>query len=133
MLIQPDLNESDRQFVREALHSMVTEDSSVSKACSEAGIDVAGKTGTAEHANEEPDTLFVGFAPYDDPKYVCSVVLQHSDSSTTDAAPVVVQVLKAAIEGEGNASAEVQSIDGYAGESLKSGVSIGSSLGSRGN
>ena len=133
VLIQPDLNESDRKFVCEALHSMVTEDSSVSKFCSDAGIDVAGKTGTAEHANEEPDTLFVGFAPYDDPKYVCSAVLQHSDSSTTDAAPVVVQVLKAALEGENNASAEVGTIAGYAGESLKSGVSIGSSLGSRGN
>ena len=133
VLIQPNLNESDRQFVREALHSMVTEDTSISKVCEEAGIDVAGKTGTAEHANEQPDTLFVGFAPYDDPKYVCSVVLQHSEESTTDAAPVVVQVLKAAIEGEGNASAEVGTIAGYAGESLKSGVSIGSSLGSRGN
>ena len=133
ILIQPELNESDRNFVREALHDMVQQDKVISKACDEAGIDVAGKTGTAEHANEEPDTLFVGFAPYNNPKYVCSCVLQHSESSSEDAAPVVVQVLKAALDGENNATAEVEKISGYAGEELKSGEDIGASLGSRSN
>lgn len=133
VLVQPELNEADRKFVCEALHDMVLSDSSVSGFCDEAGIDMAGKTGTAEHANEVPDTLFVGFAPYDNPKYVAACVLQHGDSATEDSAPIVVDVLKAAIEGENNASTEVGTIAGYAGESLKSGVSVGSSLGSRGN
>ena len=120
-LVAPELNENDRQFVCEALHDMVASDDSVSSYCETAGIDMAGKTGTAEHTGELPDALFVGYAPYDEPKYVCSCVLQHGSSATRDAAPIVVNVLKAAIEGEGNASTEVGRINGYAGEKLITG------------
>ena len=132
-LIQPELNESDIKFVREALHDMVTGDTNVTKVCNELGVDAAGKTGTAEHANEIPDTLFVGYAPYDDPKYVCACVLQHGNSATLDSAPIVINVLNAAIAGETDATLEVGAIAGYAGEELITGENEGASLGARGN
>ena len=132
-LVQPDLNEENLHFVQDALHDMVQSDKNVKGVCDDLGIDVAGKTGTAEHANEIPDTLFVGYAPYDEPKYVCACVLQHGNSATLDSAPIVCNVLNAAIKGEGDATLEVGSIAGYAGEELISGANPGASLGARGN
>ena len=41
------------------------------------GVDVAGKTGTAENGDGEPYTLwFTGFAPADDPQVAVAVVVE---------------------------------------------------------
>ncbi len=57
------------------------------------GFDIAGKTGTAEvgiDATANQDTsLFVGFGPVADPKFVVSVVMEQSGFGTAAAAPTV--------------------------------------------
>ncbi len=118
VITEPDMNASDIAFVREALHDMATTDATVGKLVSNAGIDIAGKTGTAEHSGKRPDAIFVGYGPYTDPKFVCACVLQAGDSGGEYAAPIVVDVLKAAIDGEENGELEVGTVAGYAGESL---------------
>lgn len=133
VIAEPDVSKSNLEFVREALHGVVQENSVIRKAFNSAGVDGAGKTGTAEHANELPDALFVGYAPYENPKYVCSCVLQHGSDSQEDAAPIVAEVLKAAIESQDNNNLEVKTIEGYAGEQLITGEDEGASLGSRSN
>jgi penicillin-binding protein 2 len=133
VISEPNLNKSDLEFVREALRGMVRENTAVKKIFDEVGLDCAGKTGTAEHANEKPDALFVGFGPYDSPKYVCACVLQHGNDAQADASPIVAHVLKAAIDSQDNGSLEANSIAGYAGEALISGSDPGASLGSRSN
>lgn len=42
---------------------------------------VGGKTGTAQVPNGSDNVIFVGFAPYDNPEIVVSVVLEHGDIS----------------------------------------------------
>lgn len=123
-----NVNESHRAFVCDALHDMVAESKVISKLATEAGIDVAGKTGTAEHANEIPDALFVGYAPYDKPKYVCVSVMQHGSSGEQVASKIVVDVLQAALESDGNSDLEVGRVAGYAGEKLKDGTAEGESV-----
>lgn len=118
VIAEPQMNSSDLEFVREALHDMATTDATVGKLVSRAGIDIAGKTGTAEHSGKRPDALFVGYGPYDDPKYVCACVLQAGDGGGEYAAPIVVEVLAATFAGENDGSLEVGQIAGYAGESL---------------
>ena len=68
------------------------------------GIQVAGKTGTAENApNEPPHAWFIAFAPAENPQYAVSVIIEHGGSSGADAevtggrvaAPVAAQVLRA--------------------------------------
>jgi len=66
------------------------------------GIQVAGKTGTAENApNEPPHAWFIAFAPADDPLYAISVLVEHGGSSQAEttggrvAAPIAAQVLSA--------------------------------------
>ncbi|MEG1989375.1 MAG: penicillin-binding protein 2 [Clostridia bacterium] len=46
------------------------------------GIEVAGKTGTAEVSNGSSDGIFVGFAPYDKPKIAIVAVINHGGEGT---------------------------------------------------
>jgi len=68
------------------------------------GIQVAGKTGTAETGtNAPPHAWFIAFAPADNPQYAVAVLVEHGGSSGADAevtggrvaAPVAAQVLRA--------------------------------------
>lgn len=80
-------------------------------------ICVAGKTGTSQvvkitkkqreenlYKNElkpwwnRDHALFIGFAPYENPKYAVCVVLEHECSGSREAAPFAVNVLQKAIE-----------------------------------
>lgn len=68
------------------------------------GVDVAGKTGTAENAPGEPYTLwFTGFAPANDPQVAVAVVVENgggrgqSAFGNTVAAPIAKQVIEAVL------------------------------------
>lgn len=132
-LVELDFETEYINFVRNALHDVILQSEELAPTFEDLELDAAGKTGTAEHANENPDALFVGYAPYDNPKYVCACVLQHGNSAQQDAAPIVGNVLKAAIESETNGEMEVGKINGYAGEELITGINIGNSTGARGD
>ncbi len=65
------------------------------------GIQVAGKTGTAETTeNEPPHAWFIAFAPAIEPQYAIAVLVEHGGSSQSEttggrvAAPVAAQVLR---------------------------------------
>ncbi len=68
------------------------------------GVDVAGKTGTAENDGDEPYTLwFTGFAPADDPQIAVAVVVEdgggmgQSGSGDTLAAPIAKKIIEAVL------------------------------------
>ena len=68
------------------------------------GVDVGGKTGTAENGAAQPYTLwFTGFAPADDPQVAVAVVVEdgggqnQSGSGNTIAAPIAKKVLEAVL------------------------------------
>ncbi|WP_406645824.1 penicillin-binding protein 2 [Aliisedimentitalea scapharcae] len=83
------------------------------------GLRMAGKTGTSQVRNitaaeraagvirnkdlpwERRDhALFVGFAPFDDPKYAVSVVVEHGGGGSTAAAPIARDIMLQALYGE---------------------------------
>lgn len=68
------------------------------------GVQVAGKTGTAENGSNDPYTLwFTGFAPADDPKVAVAVVVENgggqgqSGSGNDIAAPIAKKVMEAVL------------------------------------
>jgi peptidoglycan glycosyltransferase len=68
------------------------------------GVDVAGKTGTAENGEGEPYSLwFTGFAPANDPQVAIAVVVQNGGgigqdgTGNTLAAPIAKRVLEAVL------------------------------------
>ena len=61
------------------------------------GVQVAGKTGTAEIAEAESHAWFAGFAPARDPQVAVVVLVENGGSGGTVAAPVAKQVIAAAL------------------------------------
>ncbi|TCT17095.1 cell division protein FtsI/penicillin-binding protein 2 [Natranaerovirga pectinivora] len=62
---------------------------------------VAGKTGTAEHRKDEkPHSLFIGFAPTDNPKIVVSIVVENAGTGTQAAVPIARRLLEAYFENQ---------------------------------
>ncbi|MBI4492939.1 MAG: hypothetical protein HY690_09120 [Chloroflexi bacterium] len=62
------------------------------------GVQVAGKTGTAEvGAGRTPHAWFVGYAPADKPVVAVAAILEHQGSGSDFAAPAAREVLAAAL------------------------------------
>ena len=62
------------------------------------GIQVAGKTGTAEKGDGTNLAWFIGFAPADDPQVAIAVVIEDTQSTGGEAAaPLAAAVIKAAL------------------------------------
>ncbi|MBV7363112.1 penicillin-binding protein 2 [Actinomycetaceae bacterium TAE3-ERU4] len=66
------------------------------------GIQVAGKTGTAETGRNGSHAWFTGFAPADNPKYAIAVVLEAGNgeylTGGPDAGPIAARILKAGLQ-----------------------------------
>jgi len=80
-------------------------------------IKLAGKTGTSQVASLQRDpktgrilkneelpwrlrdhALFVAFAPFDNPRYACAVVIEHGESGSRAAAPIAKKIMDAVME-----------------------------------
>jgi peptidoglycan glycosyltransferase len=63
------------------------------------GVDVAGKTGTAQNGDGRPFTLwFTGFAPANDPQVAVAVVVENGTSfGNVVAAPIAKKVIEAVL------------------------------------
>ena len=62
------------------------------------GIEVAGKTGTAEVlADQPPHAWFIGFAPAGDPQIAVAVIKENAGPGGTHAGPIARKVMEAAL------------------------------------
>jgi penicillin-binding protein 2 len=57
------------------------------------GVEIAGKTGTAQNSQGDDHAWFVGYAPVDNPKYVSVALIEGGGSGSSVAGPVVAQML----------------------------------------
>lgn len=57
------------------------------------GIDVAGKTGTAQNAHGPDHALFAGYAPIDSPRYAAVAVIEAGLHGSSVASPMVGEIL----------------------------------------
>ena len=86
--------------VKEAMLAVV--ESGTGTAAQISGVQVAGKTGTAQVSNTETNSLFVGFAPYETPTVAIAVVIEDYEDSGVSAASVAGDVLAAALAAQGS-------------------------------
>src|SRR5207237_1380573 len=59
-----------------------------------AAFPVAGKTGTAQAGNKQDTSLFMSFAPAEDPQFVIGVVMEEAGFGASAAAPVARRILE---------------------------------------
>lgn len=76
-----DIKEEVFDKVKEGMLS-VTEDGTGNRIFSDYPIKVGGKTGTAQVTGKKDHTVFVAFAPYDDPEIAVAVIIEHGQFST---------------------------------------------------
>ena len=72
---------------------------------------VAGKTGTAEVGGKQDTSLFIAYAPADNPRYVISAVLEQAGLGASSAAPVVRRVLEGIAVKEGVVTAPLGTVN----------------------
>jgi penicillin-binding protein 2 len=104
-------NAKTLKFVREGLFQVMNNPKGTAFLRRGPGIMMAGKTGTSQVKSASADKvyqkcdlmdyesrhhgLFVGFAPYDDPKVATAVIIEHGCSGSGAAAPVAEKVVTA--------------------------------------
>jgi len=114
-----DINPEHLAAVRRGMFEVVNHPRGTARGSrfSEKGMEMAGKTGTsqvrfitkAERArgvirNEDlpwerrDHALFVGYAPYDNPKYAVSVIVEHGGGGSKAAAPIASDIMLAALQ-----------------------------------
>jgi penicillin-binding protein 2 len=107
---EPDLRADLREFgmtdeeiewVRRGMWKVVNEPGGTGKRAQVKGVEVAGKTGTAQfwrevHGKKEKDnhTWFVSFAPYDNPKLAVCVFVQGAQSGGGVSAPIAQRIFE---------------------------------------
>ena len=85
--------------LREMMSNVVREGTGTAAALS--GIQVAGKTGTAERGDGTNQVWFIGLAPVDDPEIAVAVTVERTDGQGgTVAAPIAKQVLEKLLGGQ---------------------------------
>ena len=72
--------------IRQALRNVVADPSGTADMLSGLAVSVAGKTGTAQVSQGQPHAWFVGFFPFEKPKFVICVFLEHGGSGQASCA-----------------------------------------------
>ncbi|MEY2552036.1 MAG: penicillin-binding protein 2, partial [Verrucomicrobiota bacterium] len=88
------------QLARKGLWKVVNEEGGTGHAAHLNGVQVAGKTGTAQAMTEgKKDTIawFACFAPFDNPKYTIVVMVQGGEHGGSVAAPIATRILERAL------------------------------------
>ncbi|KEJ89096.1 penicillin-binding protein 2 [Sulfitobacter donghicola] len=109
-----DMKDSNLRKIRKSMYTVVNDRRGTayrSRIIAD-GMRMAGKTGTSQvrsavvNNNEVPweqrdHALFVSFAPYENPRFACAVLVEHGGGGSTAAAPIARDVmLQALYEGE---------------------------------
>ncbi|MEM9400117.1 MAG: penicillin-binding protein 2 [Verrucomicrobiota bacterium] len=100
-----NINESDMKAIHDSLRAVVT--SGTGKKAGVDGFPVCGKTGTAQFMTtlngrrvKDNRAWFNGFAPYDNPRYAITVIVEGGKGGGSTAGPIVHKVMKGIYEME---------------------------------
>jgi penicillin-binding protein 2 len=110
-----DLGISRRPFdiVRHAMY-LVVNGSGTATNIRDVNLQIAGKTGTAQNpgGDKKEHAVFIGFAPYNNPKIAIAVIVENAGFGSVAAAPIARDVIKAFLVKDKTASAPQQNIAG---------------------
>lgn len=76
--------------VRQGMRETVTDGSA--KSLQAAGMDVAGKTGTAQVSGKDNHAWFTGFGPYEDPQIAVTVLVENGKEGASVAVPIAKDI-----------------------------------------
>lgn len=94
------LSNKSWSLVREGMRRVVMEIGGTGRAAQVPGIEVAGKTGTAQNPHGKSHAWFMGFAPYDNPKIAICVMVENVGYGGSFAAPIAGLCMEEFLYGE---------------------------------
>ena len=80
------------EFVARVMRDVVRE--GTGRAAALPGVEVAGKTGTAETGSGRDHAWFIGYAPASRPEIALAVIVEHGGSGGSVAAPIAREMLR---------------------------------------
>jgi len=83
------------QILNEGLKEAVAQ--GTGRAASLPGINIAGKTGTAQNPQGKDHAWFIGFAPVENPKIAYAIFVEHGGRGGVAAAPLARKVILTAL------------------------------------
>jgi penicillin-binding protein 2 len=92
------VSDATLDIVRRGMHRVVNGDHGTGRRAQIPGIEVAGKSGTAQGPRADDDAWFVAFAPYENPEIAVAVVIEGGGGGGANAAPVARAVMEAYFE-----------------------------------
>ena len=98
-------------FLRRSMVNVVEASNGTGKQARIRGIEVGGKTGTAQNPHGDDHSWFVSYAPARDPQIVVAVLMENAGSGAAVAAPIARRVMMAYLGIEEPAAAVVRSPD----------------------
>jgi penicillin-binding protein 2 len=103
--LRKELSPDKIELVRKGLWKVVNEDGGTGGRARLKGVQVAGKTGTAQATDRgHKDTVawFACFAPFEHPKYVVAVMVQGGEHGGSVACPIATRILERALAQDEN-------------------------------
>ncbi|MEO0179995.1 MAG: penicillin-binding transpeptidase domain-containing protein [candidate division WOR-3 bacterium] len=86
------LSDKDREAVKKGMLLVV--ESGTARSCRLPGFKFGGKTGTAQNPHGQDHSLFIFFAPYDDPEIAGAVVVEQGGFGAKAAAPIARELIR---------------------------------------
>lgn len=94
-----DIGISKKSFdvVRKAMY-LVVNGSGTATNIKSAELQISGKTGTAQNPHGKDHAIFIGFAPFDNPKIAIAVIVENAGFGSVAAAPIARDIIKAYLQ-----------------------------------
>jgi penicillin-binding protein 2 len=113
-LLEQGLTKEQIEKVRRGMWDVVNRGGGTAAGARIDGHEVAGKTGTAQFWRggiKDNHTWFIAFAPYDEPRYAVSVIVQGAQSGGGVAAPIASKILSDIFNMEEGENVEIASLE----------------------
>lgn len=107
-IIDLNINPKHLEIIRDGMFKVINEDGGSARGSKALNVILAGKTGTSQvqakkNVNDDLSrtsikwerrnhALFAGFAPFDDPKYAISIIVDHGGGGARAAAPIAKKI-----------------------------------------
>ncbi len=102
-LHQAGITDEQIEAIRRGMWKVVNESGGTGKRAQIKGVEVAGKTGTAQFwrgTKKDNHTWFIAFAPYQEPKFAICVMVQGAKSGGGVSAPIAQKILEESLSME---------------------------------
>ncbi len=87
-----DISQETFRIIKEGMKKVI--ESGTGRLANVDGIEVAGKTGTAQNPQGENHAWFIGFAPFEKPEICVTVLIENGGDGSAAAAPVAADIIK---------------------------------------